>query len=108
MKFTTGVIIGSAIMALSSWSAQACSFRLSSGKLLSCGMPRIEVLALAGQPEAKDIETLGVDTGEPVKGETIETWSYTLKNDMGNDYLVSLTLQAGKVTAIWSKQQNRL
>lgn len=87
--------------------ASACGFRLSNGKLLSCGMPRIEVLALAGQPQAKDVETLGVDTGEPIQGETKEKWSYQLKNDMGNDYLVSLTLQAGKVTAIWTKQQNR-
>lgn len=108
MKYTTAVVIASVVMLLSSWSVQACGFRLSSGKLLSCGMPRIEVLALAGEPAAKDIETLGVDSGEPVAGETIETWSYQLKNDMGNDYLVSLTLKAGKVTAIWSKQKNRL
>ncbi len=107
MQFRTILAISSVLIALSSWSVQACGFRLSSGKLLSCGMPRIEVLALAGEPAAKDIETLGVDTGEPVKGETRETWSYQLKNDMGNDYLVSLTLQAGKVTAIWTKQQNR-
>ncbi|MBU1312236.1 MAG: DUF2845 domain-containing protein [Gammaproteobacteria bacterium] len=107
MRFKTMLTISSVILTLVAWPSQACGFRLSSGKLLSCGMPRIEVLALAGEPAAKDVETLGVDTGEPVKGETIETWSYKLKNDMGNDYLVSLTLQAGKVTAIWSKQQNR-
>ncbi|MDP5137972.1 hypothetical protein [Rheinheimera baltica] len=71
-------------------------------------MPRIQVLALAGQPQLKDIETLGVDSGEPVKGETVETWSYQLKNDMGNDFWVAITLQSGKVTAILSKQQNRL
>ena len=88
--------------------AQACGFRLADGKLLKCGMPRIEVLALAGQPEFKDIETLGVDTGEPVSGETVETWSYRLKADMGGDYLVSVTLIAGKVTAIHRKQLGRL
>lgn len=88
--------------------AQACGFRLADGKLLKCGMPRIEVLALAGQPEVKDVETLGVDTGEPVSGETVETWSYRLKADMGGDYLVSLTLTAGKVTAINRKQLGRL
>ncbi|MDP5142110.1 hypothetical protein ORJ00_05090 [Rheinheimera baltica] len=71
-------------------------------------MPRIQVLALAGQPQLKDIETLGVDSGEPVKGETVETWSYQLKNDMGNDFWGAITLQSGKVTAILSKQQNRL
>lgn len=88
--------------------ANACGFRLSDGKLLSCGMTRIDVLSLAGEPVAKDIETLGVDVGEPVKGKTIETWSYRLKGDIGGEYLVSLTLTAGKVTAINSKQQGRL
>jgi len=88
--------------------ASACGFRLADGKLLKCGMPRIEVLALAGPPEFKDIETLGVDTGEPVSGETVETWSYRLKADMGGDYLVSVTLTAGKVTAINRKQVGRL
>lgn len=88
--------------------AQACGFRLADGKLLKCGMARIEVVALAGQPEYKDVETLGVDTGEPVHGETTETWSYRLKADMGGDYLVSLTLTAGKVTAISRKQLGRL
>lgn len=86
----------------------ACGFRLADGKLLKCGMPRIEVLALAGQPEFKDIETLGVDNGEPVSGETVETWSYQLKADMGGEYLVSVTLTAGKVTAINRKQMGRL
>ncbi|SEH95242.1 Protein of unknown function [Rheinheimera pacifica] len=88
--------------------ASACGFRLSDGKLLSCGMTRIEVLSLAGEPLAKDVETLGVDIGEPVKGTTVETWSYRLKGDIGGEYLVSLTLRGGKVTAIDSKQQGRL
>ncbi|MDR6982628.1 hypothetical protein J2X32_001246 [Rheinheimera pacifica] len=88
--------------------ASACGFRLSDGKLLSCGMTRIEVLSLAGEPVARDVETLGVDIGEPVKGTTVETWSYRLKGDIGGEYLVSLTLRGGKVTAIDSKQQGRL
>lgn len=88
--------------------AGACGFRLEDGKLLRCGMKRIEVLALVGEPIAKDVETLGVDTGEPVKGETIETWSYRLQGDIGGEYLVSLTLKAGKVAAISSKQSDRI
>ena len=88
--------------------AQACGFRLADGKLLKCGMPRIEVLALAGQPDFKDIETVGVDNGEAVSGETVETWSYRLKADMGGDYLVAVTLTSGKVTSIHRKQLGRL
>lgn len=88
--------------------AAACGFRLDDGKLLRCGMKRIDVVALAGEPVSKDVDTLGVDTGEPVKGETIETWSYRLQGDIGGEYLVSLTLKAGKVVAISSKQLERI
>ena len=107
MKLIIGLAIGLALLIFSS-NAAACGFRLDSGKLLRCGINRIELLSLAGEPLSKDIETLGVDTGEPVKGETLETWSYRLKGDMGGQFLVSVSLQAGKVTAITSKQQNRL
>ena len=88
--------------------ATACGFRLDDGKLLRCGMKRIDVIALAGEPVSKDVDTLGVDTGEPVKGETIETWSYRLQGDIGGEYMVSLTLKAGKVVAISSKQLERI
>lgn len=88
--------------------ATACGFRLDDGKLLRCGMKRIDVIALAGEPVSKDVDTLGVDTGEPVKGETIETWSYRLQGDIGGEYMVSLTLKAGKVVAINSKQLERI
>ena len=40
--------------------------------------------------------------------ETIETWSYRLQGDIGGEYLVSLTLKAGKVVAINSKQLERI
>lgn len=104
MKLFFAAIVGLLFTA----QASACGFRLSDGKLLSCGMTRIEVLSLAGEPLAKDVETLGVDIGEPVKGTTVETWSYRLKADIGGEYLVSLTLRGGKVTAINSIQLNRI
>lgn len=88
--------------------AVACGFRLDNSRLLSCGMSRIDLIDAAGEPVSKDIETLGVDTGEPVKGETIETWSYRLRGDIGGEYLVSLTLKAGKVVAIKRKQLGRI
>lgn len=97
-----------AIVLLFGLPAQACSFRLADGKLLHCGMPRVEVLALAGQPLSKDVETVGVDDGEPVKGETTETWSYIIAGDVGGEYYLTLTLTAGKVVNIESKQKDRL
>ena len=107
MKLIIGLAISLTLLIFSN-NASACGFRLDNGKLVRCGMNRIELLSLAGEPLSKDIETLGVDTGEPVKGETIETWSYRLQGDMGGQFLVSVSLQAGKVTAITSKQQGRL
>lgn len=99
-----------AVTAVLMFSAQAaaCGFRLDDGKLLRCGMKRVDVMALAGEPLSKDVDTLGIDTGEPVKGETTETWSYRLQGDIGGEYLVSLTLKAGKVVAISSKQLERI
>ena len=82
--------------------------RLDDGKLLRCGMKRVDVMAVAGEHLSKDIDTLGTDTGAPVKGETTETWSYRLQGDIGGEYLVSLTLKAGKVVAISSKQLERI
>ncbi|MBZ9610684.1 hypothetical protein [Rheinheimera maricola] len=106
MKFTHTVIAVAVLLVASQ--ANACGFRLNDGKLLKCGMTRIEVMAVAGEPLAKDIETTAVDSGEPVKGETIETWSYRLQGDIGGEYLVSVTLSAGKVSAIYRKQQGRI
>lgn len=106
MKFSVQIVL--LLFFVVAVPAQACGFRLADGKLLKCGMPRVEVLALAGQPEYKDVETVGIDTGEQARGETTETWSYRLTADMGGDYLVSLTLTAGKVTAISRKQLGRL
>lgn len=88
--------------------AMACGFRLDSGKLLRCGMQRIDVIAVVGEPLSKNVEVLGIDSGEPVKGETTETWIYRLQADIGGQYLVSLTLQAGKVVAINRKQLERI
>lgn len=104
MKWCIAVIAG----LIFSQQVAACGFRLDDGKLLRCGMSRIDIVAAAGEPASKDIETLGVDTGEPVKGETIETWSYRLQGDIGGQYLVSLTLKAGKVVAINTKQLGRI
>lgn len=100
-------ILLSAVLIFST-QAGACGFRLDNGKLLRCGMQRIDLLSLAGAPISKDVDTLGVDTGEPVKGETTETWSYRLRGDIGGEYLVSVTLKAGKVIAIDTKQSDRI
>ncbi|WP_027670204.1 hypothetical protein [Rheinheimera baltica] len=105
MKFSHSVI---AVVLLVASQANACGFRLSDGKLLKCGMSRIELISLAGEPLFKDIETLGVGSGKPVKGETIETWSYRLTGDIGGDYLLSIMLTGGKVSAIHRKQQGRI
>lgn len=100
--------------------ANACGFRLNDGSLLRCGMARIELLSQVGEPMSKSRETLGVDisnsanigslktTNNKQQAETIETWAYRLKGDIGGEYMVSLRLVNGKVTSINRKQLGRL
>ncbi|MCC5852945.1 MAG: DUF2845 domain-containing protein, partial [Alkalimonas sp.] len=87
--------------------AEACGFRLSDGRLLSCGMSRIELLDRAGEPLSKDVEVHAVSQEPTVAGRRVETWSYMLKGDIGGNYLVSIRLENGRVTAIESQQQRR-
>ena len=102
------ILFASLLMALSSGSYSDNSFRTVDGRLLRTGMNRIEVLSLVGQPYSKDVESYGINIDEHSGGRTIETWSYVLQSTIGGWFLVSLTLEGGVVTAIWTKQEGRL
>ncbi|MCC5826788.1 DUF2845 domain-containing protein [Alkalimonas sp.] len=91
----------------SSFTASACGFRLNDGRLINCGMSRIELLDRAGEPVSKDVEVHAISTKPEETGRRIETWSYILPGAIGGNYLVSITLEQGKVTAIESRQQKR-
>ncbi|SEA72189.1 hypothetical protein [Alkalimonas amylolytica] len=100
------LLLAGTLMA-SSFSASACGFRLKDGKLLTCNMSRIELLDRAGEPLSKDVEVHAISTKPQETGRRIETWSYILPGAIGGNYLVSITLEQGKVTAIESRQQQR-
>lgn len=84
------------------------SFRLESGKLLSIGNSKSEIIALVGAPIYEDVETVAVDNGQegtPVKREVL---TYKLNGSIGGLYLVVVTVENSKVVSISSKQQQRI
>ena len=89
--------------------AQAAgSFRLDSGRLISTGQSKSEVLVLAGEPLYQEVETIAVDQGgdeDPVKREVL---TYKLNGSIGGEYLVVVTLENNTVVAITSKQTSRM
>ena len=101
------ILLLASITMFSSFAASACGFRLQDGKLLTCGMSRIELLDRAGEPVSKDVEVHAVSIEPGQAGQRIETWSYILPGSIGGNYLVSITLVQGKITAIESRQQRR-
>lgn len=107
MRLVFSVLVLLLPLTFMTFSAEACGFRLSDGRLLSCGMSRIELLDRAGEPLSKDVEVHAVSDEPAVAGRRVETWSYIVKGDIGGNYLVSIRLENGRVTAIESQQQRR-
>lgn len=84
------------------------SFRLNSGKMISTGQSKAEVIALAGTPLYQDSETIAIDQGgtsTPIKREIL---TYKLRGSIGGDYLVVITLENNSAVSITSKQFSRL
>ncbi|WP_022961088.1 hypothetical protein [Halopseudomonas pelagia] len=89
--------------------AQAAgSFRLMSGKLISSGQSKSEIIAVVGVPLYQDVETIGVDEGgggHPIKREVL---TYKLDGSIGGEYLVIITVENNTVVSITSKQTSRM
>lgn len=103
----TLMVLLTGLLMFSSFTVSACGFRLEDGHLLSCGMSRIELLDRAGEPISKDVEVHAVSIEPGQAGQRVETWSYILPGSIGGNYLVSITLVQGKITAIERQQQKR-
>ncbi|MBL4834926.1 MAG: DUF2845 domain-containing protein [Pseudomonas sp.] len=89
--------------------AQAAgSFRLDSGRLISSGQSKSEVLVLAGEPLYQEVETIAVDQGgegEPIKREVM---TYKLNGSIGGEYVVVVTVENNEVVSVTSKQTDRM
>ena len=107
MKLINFILIAS--FALLSFSSYADgSFRLKSGKLLSTGSSKSEVIVLVGDPIYEEVVTKAVDTGfkkNPVK---VEILTYKLESSIGGMYAVTVTIHNSEVVSIESKQAGRL
>ncbi|MFD1215734.1 DUF2845 domain-containing protein [Microbulbifer celer] len=86
----------------------AGSFRLASGKLISTGKSKSEVIAIAGAPMYQEVETIAVDEGvgnDPVKREVL---TYKLRGDIGGMFLVVVTVENNTVVSVAATQESRL
>jgi len=55
------LMIFASMVILYSPTAKACSFRISGGELILCGMTKIEVMNKIGNPDMRDRQTIGVN-----------------------------------------------
>lgn len=83
------------------------SFRMSDGKLISVGLSKSELIALAGQPLYTDVETIAVDHGKPSKPIKREVLTFRLDASIGGPSLVVVTVENNTVVSINSKQESR-
>ena len=84
------------------------SFRTQSGRLITLGMSRVEILDLIGEPLSQDTDTQGYSLGRYSSGSTIETWSYLISGSIGGEYYLTIILEDGFVVDIFSKQRGRI
>lgn len=84
------------------------SFRLESGKILSVGKSKSEIIALAGAPMYQDVEQVAIDNGQVGKSVKREVLMYKLKGSIGGLYLVVVTVENNNVVSISSKQEDRI
>ena len=107
MKIVNFFLIAS--FALLSFSSYAdSSFRLKSGKLLSTGSSKSEVIVLVGAPIYEEEVTKSVDVGFKNKPVKVDILTYKLEGSIGNMYAVTLTIRNSKVISVESKQIGRL
>ena|SRR5690554_3965737 len=95
------------ILGLYSPTAESCSFRISGGELIRCGMTKIEVMNKIGNPELRDRQSIGVNTGFGRSGKSAEAWSYVVKGDIGGEYYLTVLFSGNKVVEIESQQVKR-
>ena len=84
------------------------SFRTQSGRLITTGMSKIEILDLIGEPLVQDTNTEGLSLGTYSSGSTIESWSYLIRGSIGGEYYLTIILEDGYVVDIFSKQRGRI
>lgn len=100
----TSVVVVAFMAAMLSTAAYGCSFRVKGGDLIRCGMSKIEVMDKIGQPDLRETESVGVNTGYGRGGRSAEAWSYVTRGDIGGKYYVTVYFSGNKVVDIKSKQ----
>ncbi|WP_417680875.1 hypothetical protein [Pseudidiomarina aquimaris] len=105
MKWLLMTLTG--ILMLYSPTAESCSFRIKGGDLIRCGMTKIEVMDKIGNPDMRDRQSIGVNTGFGRGSKSAEAWSYIVRGDIGGTYYLTVLFSGSKVVEIESRQARR-
>lgn len=101
------LITFASILIFFSPTAESCSFRIKGGDLIRCGMTKIEVMDKIGNPDMRDRQSVGVNTGYGRGGRSAEAWSYVVRGDIGGKYYLTVMFSGNKVVEIESRQARR-
>ncbi|MDN7123455.1 hypothetical protein J6I90_01000 [Pseudidiomarina sp. 1APP75-32.1] len=101
------LIVLASILAFYSSPAESCSFRIKGGDLIRCGMTKIEVVDKIGNPDRRNWQSLGVNSGNGRGGVSAEAWSYIVRGDIGGEHYVTVLFSGSKVVEIESRQARR-
>ncbi|WP_411360327.1 hypothetical protein [Pseudidiomarina salilacus] len=101
------LIVAVSVLVLYSPIAESCSFRIKGGDLIRCGMTKIEVMDKIGNPDMRDRQSIGINTGFGRGGRTAEAWSYVVRGDIGGEYYLTVMFSGNKVVEIESRQARR-
>ena len=96
-------LLATALIAVATVAQASGSFRLKSGKVISAGMDKAEVMEMAGKPKSKSVER-PTESASNRKGYALEVWSYVLEGDVGGKHYVTVRFDGAKVQSVESKQ----
>ena len=100
------LVVGTAFLFSSNASA-SCSFRVASGELVRCGMTQLEVRVLLGSPDNVSMNSVGVNARYRQRGQTLRTWSYLTRANVGGLFFVNVYFDGDEVVDIKKRQANR-
>lgn len=87
--------------------ASTCSFRMSNGQLIKCGMTEQEVLKKAGNPLSRSYVNFEENNRRGYTRRNVWAWVYQIKGDIGGEFIVTVGFDRGKVVVVKTQQLRR-
>lgn len=108
-KVVVLAVILSVVTAFSSSSeASTCSFRLSNGKVIKCGMTMEEVTKRAGNPISSTYKSIDENQRRGYTRRSVFAYIYQIRGDIGGEFLVTVGFDNNdRVVLVETKQLKR-